>query len=277
MEEVEERASARPGAAVLAAFGLDGEPTLLGGGQGTSWLVGNVVLKPWDGTLSALQWQAGVLTRLDDRDDLRVSAPLRTVDGRWNVDGWTASRYQPGEHLPGRWHDVIAAGQLLHAALADEPEPTWLAARTDNWSIADRVAWEELPAKDHAGAEHLHRLIMALKPVDGVAQLVHGDLTGNVLFHPGLPPLIIDLSPYWRPPAFASAVVIADALVFEGAGADAVAPMLVDPAFPQYLLRALIFRAVTDHLARPRQRRPDVDNPYEPAVDLAIDLAATSR
>ncbi|TFV62712.1 hypothetical protein E4P41_06425 [Geodermatophilus sp. DF01-2] len=277
MGDGEARSSARPEAAVLAAFDLDGEPQLLAGGQGRSWLVGEVVLKPWDGTRSALQWQAGVLTRLDGRDDLRVSVPLCTVDGQWSSYGWTASRYQPGEHLPGRWHDVIAAGQRLHAALADEPKPAFLSTRTDIWSIADRVAWDELPVENHAGAEHLDRLFTARRPVDGVAQLVHGDLTGNVLFHPGLPPLIIDLSPYWRPPAFASAVVIADALVFEGAGADVVAPMLVYPAFPQYLLRALIFRAVTDHLARPHLRRPDADNPYEPAVDLVIDLAATSR
>jgi hypothetical protein len=112
--------------------------------------------------------------------------------------------------------------------------------------------------------------------VSGTAQLFHGDLTGNVLFHPHLPPLVIDLSPYWRPPAFASAVVIADALVFEGARSDVVQPMLVDPIFPQYLLRALIFRAVTDHLARPHLRRPDVDDPYQPAVALAVRLAQAS-
>ncbi len=34
----------------------------------------------------------------------------------------------------------------------------------------------------------------------GTAQLVHRDLTGNVLFHPPLPPLVIDLSPYWLRP-----------------------------------------------------------------------------
>lgn len=35
-------------------------------------------------------------------------------------------------------------------------------------------------------------------------------------------------------------------------------------------------RAVTDHLARPDLRRPDVDDPYGSAVDLAIDLAQGS-
>lgn len=280
MEDVAAAARVRPDGAVLAAFGLGGEPEPLPGGQGTSWLVGEAVLKPFDRTqpsglaLSALRWQAEVLTRLDGRDDLRVSVPLPTADGRWTGHGWTAWRYEPGEHLPGRWHDIVEVGWRLHAAVADEPEPAFLSARTDVWAVADRVAWGELPAGDHAGTEHLERLTAALEPVDGVAQLVHGDLTGNVLFHPGLPPLVIDLSPYWRPPSFASAVVIADALVCEGAGADVVRPMLVDPAFPQYLLRALVFRAVTDHLAQRHRRRADGGDPYGPAVDLAVELAA---
>ncbi len=271
------QASSPPHAALLAAFDLDGEPESLPGGQGTSWLVDQVVLKPLDMPLAALQWQGDVLTRLDSRDDLRVSVPLQAADGQWTSDGWTAWRYQPGEHLPGRWHDIIGAGQRLHAALQDEPEPAFLSTRTDIWSIADRVAWGDLPAENYATTKHLSRLIDALEPVPGVAQLVHGDLTGNVLFHPNLPPLIFDLSPCWRPPSFASAVVIADALVFQGAAAAVVQPMLVDPTFPQFLLRALIYRAVTDHLGRPHLRRPEDDDPYMLAVDLAVHLARTSQ
>ena len=203
---------------------------------------------------------------------LRVSAPLQTTDGQWNINGWTAWRYQPGAHVPQRWHDIVAVGQRLHAALTTEPEPAFLHRRADKWSVGDKVAWGELPAADYATTKHLHRLTVALRPVDGRNQLVHGDLSGNVLFHDVLPPLVIDLSPYWRPPTFASAIVIADALVFEGASEDVVEPLLEDPAFPQYLLRALIYRAVTDHLAHPQHSRVDADDPYLPAVELATRL-----
>ena len=41
--------------------------------------------------------------------------------------------------------------------------------------------------------KHLSRLVAALRPVDAPSQLVHGDLTGNVLFAPGLPPAVIEL------------------------------------------------------------------------------------
>jgi len=124
-----------------------------------------------------------------------VSVPLHAIDGGWTFSGWTAWRYQPGVHLPGRWHEIVAVGQRLHAVLQHEPEPAFLADRTDIWAIADRVAWGELPAEKHAGTKHLDELICALRPVPGARQLVHGDLTGNVLFHPHLPSLVIDLSP----------------------------------------------------------------------------------
>ncbi len=274
---VEGRSDAPPCDTVLAAFELEGRPVPLAGGQGRAWLVDGAVLKPLDIPLPALRWQAQLLTRLDGRGDLRVSVPLPASDGAWTSFGWTAWRHQPGVHLPGRWHEIVAVGQRLHAALHDEPEPALLADRTDSWAVADRVAWGELPAEEHAGTKHLDTLLAALRPVTGTAQLVHGDLTGNVLFHPDLPPLVIDLSPYWRPPAFATAVVIADALVFEGARPDVVQPLLADPDFPQHLLRALVFRAVTDHLVRPYLRRTDADDPYRPAVALAVSLAQASR
>jgi len=267
---------ASPPSAVLTAFGLGGAPVPLPGGQGTTWRVGEAVVKPLDMDPALVQWQGALLSRLDGRDDFRVSVPLQTTDGRWTSHGWAAWRYEPGAHLPQRWHDIVAVGRRLHTALQTEPEPGFLHRRVDKWSVGDRVSWGELPAADYAHTPHLDRLTAVLRPVQGRRQLVHGDLTGNVLFQDKLPPLVIDLSPYWRPPAFASAIVIADALVFEGADEDVVEPLLADPDFPQYLLRALIYRAVTDHLARPQQRRVDADDPYLPAVELATQFARAS-
>ena len=229
-----------PPRAVLAAYGLTGRPERLTGGQGTSWRVGDAVLKPDDAPPAHLAWRAGVLARLAGRTDLRVSAPLRTTTGELVDHGWTASRWEPGAHVAERWLDVVEAGRRLHAALADEPRPEVLAQRTDPWALADRIAWGEraLPAD---ADPRLRRLAGARRPVDLPSQLVHGDLTGNVLLADGLPPLVLDLSPYWRPAAYATAVVVADG------GPDDLGS---GPAWPQLLLRARLFRAVTDHLRR---------------------------
>ena len=262
----------RPPRAVLDAFRLGGRAEPLPGGQQTAWRVGNAVLKPLDIDPALLSWQAGLLARLDGRSDFRVSVPLQTVDGSWTAHGWTAWRYQPGSHVAGRWHDVLEVGRRLHVALEAEPEPPSLRARTDVWAVADRVAWAELPASDHAGTPHLRVLSAALRPVSVRRQLVHGDLTGNVLFSPGLPPLVIDLSLYWRPPAFAAAVVVADAVVFEGAGPEVLDSCGVDTTFPQLLLRALVFRLVSAHLLRPDEQDRTGER-YAAAVEKAVRLA----
>jgi hypothetical protein len=75
---------------------------------------------------------------------------------------------------------------------------------------------------------------------------VHADLTGNVLFSPTLPPAVIDLSPYWRPPEYAEGVVIADALCWHGAQ-----PSLLEETGVSVtaVARALLFRMATTNQA----------------------------
>jgi uncharacterized protein (TIGR02569 family) len=243
----------------------------LPGGTGRAWLVGDAVVKPLDMTPAALAWQAGVLAALDGRDDVRVTVPLRTASGALVVDGWTAWRYEPGRHVAGRWLEIVDVGRRLHAGLRDVSRPAFLATRDDPWAVADRVAWGEAPRSRFLRVEPVRVLAAALRPLAGRRQLIHGDLTGNVLFADGRPPLVIDLSPYWRPPAYASAIVAADALAFEGARPDQLAPLLAGPEAVQYLLRALLFRAVTDLVAAPGAA--DRVGRYTSAVDLAVRLA----
>jgi uncharacterized protein (TIGR02569 family) len=121
---------------------------------------------------------------------------------------------------------------------------------------------------------HLANLIAVRRPLDSPHQLVHGDLTGNVLFAAELPPAIIDFSPFWRPPPYASAIVVADALVWEGADETLLDAVAHIPRFPQFLVRALIMRAVVDRLFRESEpRRRDHDDPFLSAVELACRLA----
>jgi uncharacterized protein (TIGR02569 family) len=212
----------RPAQDVLDAFGARGEPEPLAGGTGRAWRVGELILKPLDADVA---WQHEVLATVEE-NGFRVERPRVEI-----VDGWTAWTYVEGRHERGRWREIIAAGERFHAALPDLRPP----ARDDNaWDIGDRVAWGELPYPA------VDRLLAALEPVEEPPRLMHGDLTGNVLFHGSLPPAIIDFAPYYRPPQYASAIVVADALCWEEAPAE-----LAEAVGRQYLLRALIYRAVT--------------------------------
>ena len=102
-------------------------------------------------------------------------------------------------------------------------------------------------------------------------QAIHGDLTGNVLFADPLPPAVIDLAVYWRPAAYARAIVVADALAWEGATPDDLAAATSGEGFGQFLARALLFRMVTDWLAN-TEGAPTGSPAYASGVDLAVRL-----
>ncbi|MEP7177656.1 MAG: TIGR02569 family protein [Pseudonocardiales bacterium] len=261
-----------PSSGTARAFAAAGEPIPLGGGQQTAWRVGSTVFKRADTAPEVLTWLEQLLTSLDGRSDFRVAPPLRSTSGSLIVDGWTAWRYEPGQFVARRWAEIIEVSRDFHPAVAAVPRPRFLDRRDDNWAVADRVAWGEVTAENYAGVNHVAALSAALRPIEAAQQLIHGDLTGNVLFSDGLPPLVIDLSPYWRPPTMAAAIVVADALVFEGADRKLVDRMMFAlPDFDQFLLRALIYRTVTDWLAN-RDRATTAD-PYRAAVDLTLSLA----
>jgi uncharacterized protein (TIGR02569 family) len=265
-----------PPPAVLAAFGVAGSrPVPLGGGQGLSWLAGDVVVKSVDVDLEELAWQAQVFSRIPAAG-FRLARPRRAADGSLCVDGWSAAEYVTGTHEERRWPEIIAVGERFHAALRGIARPSFLDQRSSRWAISDRVAWGEIPASEFPYVRHLPELVSALRPVTAPSQLIHGDLTGNVLFDGAQPPAIIDFSPYWRPAAYASAIVIADALVWEGADLQVLDAVTHIGDFGQYLVRALIFRAVADWIfsqEEPANSSAEDNGRWASAVNLAGQLA----
>ncbi len=231
----------------MNAFGLTDVPRRLPGGE--AWRVADLVLKRL-GTDSAawLDWEERVLFSVSD-DEFRLQRPRRTLGGALTVDGWFARDHLPGAHRSGRWPEIIAAADALHAAFAELPESLTRPppSRTDPWAVADRIAWdlEPMPPGVCARDRGLRELLDARRPVASPSQLVHGDLTGNVLFADHLSPAIIDFSPYWRPPAYAIGVIVADAVVWEEADVRLLELVADRAEMGQCLLRALIFRHVT--------------------------------
>jgi hypothetical protein len=299
----------RPPPHVLAAFGAAGaDPVPLAGGAGTAWRAGDIVLKPLDMGEDALAWQAAVLGGLEPAG-VRVTAPLRTAGGALTAAGWTAWPHLAGRHEP-RWPEILAAGEVLHAALRDVPRPDGiLDARTDRWARADRAVWGErdgaaahgsrtaiagaTPASGSrtaaaratpalgsrtatAGAATapgvrariLARLRTAAEPVHPRSQVVHGDLSGNVLLAEGLPPAVIDLSPYWRPTAYAAAIVLVDAVLWHGAPVALLDVAARREDGPQCLLRAVAFRLLCEN-----EDETAAIEAYEPLAERARALA----
>jgi uncharacterized protein (TIGR02569 family) len=199
MPAVQLAVPSRPSPEVLRAFGLTGTPIALDSGQGTSWRVADAVLKPLDMSPDEVAWLAHTYEQIVC-DGFRVAVPLQANNGQLVVDGWRATKAVSGRHESGRWKDIIVVGERFHGALIGVGRPEFIDRRTNPWAVADRVAWnDEEPADAFMDSKHLPRLLSLLRPVDEPSPLVHGDLTGNVLFDSRLPPAIIDFSPYWRP------------------------------------------------------------------------------
>jgi uncharacterized protein (TIGR02569 family) len=249
--------SDQPPLTVLRAFGVHAAPRLLTGGQGTSWIAGNVVLKPDSGPVE--EWLAEALIDVV-ADGIRLAEPVATGEGEWICAGWSATRWveggEPDLTVASTWIEILEAGRAFHQAIAHLAGPRCLDARQDWWALADRAAWGERTIRFHPElADVSRRLQDSVAPL-GPSQIVHADLTGNVLFGPCLAPAIIDISPYWRPPEYAEGVVVADALCWHEAHSSLLELAGLSVAA---VARALLFRmATTNEQVTSRARGVDL-------------------
>jgi uncharacterized protein (TIGR02569 family) len=249
--------------------------TPLSGGQGRSFVAGDLVLSPGRDAATAT-WLKPVLARLAVELDttapraIRIAMPIPSRDGRWVVDGWGASRYEPHSHHCRELDVLVATGRLLHARLASvlPTPPDGIAERSDRWARADRVTFgatgPQGAASDATGThriplEHAGPLVAELlTQLDGTElgpdQLVHADLAGNVLLDARGVPVVIDVAPYWRPALWAEAVCVLDAVLWHGAD-PTVMGAWTHGAERQAMLRAGLFRLLSDDPAEPNLSR----------------------
>jgi uncharacterized protein (TIGR02569 family) len=214
-------------------------------------------------------WHAHVCDRIT-ATAFRLPAPVPAGDGRFVVEGWSATTFVTGRPVPeadgtvASWMAVLACSRAFHAAVAEEPGPPLLAARTDRWAKADRVAWGGgIPGEIGPQSQGPLRDVSELIIDEGLTpQVVHGDLSGNVLLAQGQPPAVIDVSPYWRPAAYADAIVVVDALLWwdaDPALIEVARPATVPPTqWRSLLARALVFRLLA--FDEPRRDAVEVED-----------------
>lgn len=243
-----------PPAEVIRSFG--GDPAALvalEGGEGTSWRAGNIVLKP-GARREEVGWIAAFVDMLDLDERVRVSKYVRGAGGGYVCAGWAATEWLAGQHRNDRWNETLASARTFHEAAERAPTewPAFMSDRVDPWSRATRVAWgeEPPPSLPSAAATLVEAMIdIALDaPATERFQVIHSDLAGNVLFadEAGLPPAIIDISPQYRSVPYAEAILVADAVAWNGAPLHFVEQFLAaSRARAAETARAIIFRVAT--------------------------------
>lgn len=124
-----------------------------------------------------------------------------------------------GEHGKGQYDKKLAASEAFHRLMKGIPEPSFLSTPRNSWSAATAVVIE---GKGFPYAQEFVDLYNQIKPhlhpLPPDRQLVHGDLSGNFLLDPALPPAIIDFSPAWAPNGFAEGIMLTDIIAWEYAG-----------------------------------------------------------
>ncbi|HCB03668.1 MAG TPA: aminoglycoside phosphotransferase [Nocardioides bacterium] len=187
-----------PSERVLDLFAVPGATTPLGSGV----VAGDLLLVPGRDPV-VHDWLSPLLARLavtmDSRParrplDLRLAVPVPARDGSWVVDGWAASRHEPGTVATRDLDVTLAAGRVLHAELA-----SWVPTR---------------PAQ-LAGDE---------------GQLVHTELFGNVLLDGYGAPVVVDVRPAWLPVQVAEGLCVLDAVAAGEAPDSVLARWDVDAA-----------------------------------------------
>ena len=81
--------------------------------------------------------------------------------------------------------------------------------------------------------------------------------------------VVLDVSPYRRPPRWATAIVIADAALYGSADTSLAVAFADDDGDRDLLGRALIYRLVAEQLAgNPHQSSPP--KPYQRVIDAIV-------
>ncbi|QGI94442.1 hypothetical protein CEK26_007511 [Fusarium fujikuroi] len=254
----------RPPPNVLDAFGVEGSVIHVPGGRGLCYRTSQgILLRPSDDDKES-EYIATLCDSLLELDpiDYRVPRPMPASESpvRYVCDDWTAWEYLEGKATPqGNFDILMRACRGFHAdivRLATE-SPTFLSTRQNRFTEADLVTWGEKKLED---VEEINSDVMAtIQPfLDKLLklrqplrekiknQLIHGDLTGNVLFDPenNSPPAIIDITLYWRPVDYAEAIIVADGLIWLNEDRKLVNMLGTDHTRIQLLVRALYWRCL---------------------------------
>jgi uncharacterized protein (TIGR02569 family) len=234
---------------VLQAFGVGGEVQRLQGGQGNTFAVEDIVLKPVADQAEAV-WIAQTHMGMEQRG-FRLARPVASASGHFVVEGWAAWSRLRGEHrlYNGPWPLVVALCARFHEALKAAPRPAFLDRRDDIFARADRIAWQELAVPLVPEIQALVEQLGAnMRPTQQPSQLIHGDFAGNVLFADDCEPAVIDLSPYWRPASYAMTLTVVDAVLWYGASVELLNELAHIDDRRQMVARSLVFRLAIDGL-----------------------------
>lgn len=228
---------------VLKAFNLGGELVPLKGGQNTSIRVDSAVLKPVE-DVSRCERLLSLIDPIQP-DGYRLAKPIRNNNGTFVYKGWSCTRFEKGREAKGRIQEKLRVSRLFHRDISHIPIRD-LPPADDPWAKAHRIAWQADPLPQQmpeVAREVIRHLLQSVTLNDRYdAQIVHGDLAGNILFDEVLEPLIIDFSPTAAPIEYAEAILVCDCVAWQGSELSDIRLLPYNAFYKEMIIRAIVFR-----------------------------------
>jgi hypothetical protein len=228
---------------ILKSFNLEGEPIPVEGGQNTSVKVHNAILKPVE-EKEYYEWSLKLIDNITPIS-YRISKPYKNKSGSYVSSNWICNRYESGNEVDGSIEKKLKVSRLFHQDLSkfeinDFPEPN------NPWAKGHRISWqvEPLPSEfTMISKEIINELLLMIRLKRHYnVQIIHGDLSGNILFDDRYDPLIIDFSPTIAPVEYAEAILVCDCIAWQGSNISELNLLPNNELYREMMIRAVIFR-----------------------------------
>jgi uncharacterized protein (TIGR02569 family) len=228
---------------ILNSFNLSGDIVPLSGGQNTSVRVNNAVLKPVD-DIQHSEWLLNIIYNIKPQG-YRLAKPIRSKYGTFVSKRWACTHYEMGHDINGHIEEKLMVSRLFHRDLSSVNLQDFSPIENP-WTKGHRIAWEidelprEIPKEMQECINNLLRTVSLREQYK--VQVVHSDLSGNILFDPDLNPLIIDFSPTIAPVEYAEAILVCDCIAWQGSEVSEIDLLSGNELYKEMIIRAIVFR-----------------------------------
>ncbi len=219
----------------------------LSGGQNTSILTGNVVIKPIDEP----EKYCLLAEEFEDIKSRKVliANPIMNNENNYLYKGYGATKYIKCHFYPNKLKQKLKAAEEFHRLTKGIKKIDKFGTWTSPWSEATKIAWQELetPKTNNEFVNViLESIINEYEVISLENRFIHSDLAGNILFR-YYKPVIIDISPEFKPIEYAHTLIITDSIAWHGAHIHSLNFL----KYQEQLKRQLILRAVMFRLCVP--------------------------
>jgi|GEM_PF-1815868 len=227
-------------------FNLTGKGIKIEGGQGNSYLFGDIFVKKNDGDNRNIDYISRILSEIKS-NLYRVPRPLKSNNGTYISDGYIAAYYVEGKHDFNDLERVMEISREFHRDISIY-DPGLMRQEDTQWAMAMDILFRDREIPEHVDEDNMEKCICMLNKLESFEeplQIIHADIGGNIIYNDGQLPCIIDFSPCIAPAPMAEAIAVVDHIAWEGKDISALGLLEPVSKYLKYIRYAVMFRLLS--------------------------------